>query len=456
MRRLDLPESERPLCRIAANEATAPDASRTGAAESGGHRCIAAGFGLYATSKGRRAERRREKAMVGENEVLDALAGIVGPDGRSAVSRSNGIVGLTIRNDKVYLALSGNPRLVQAMETMRTEAEAAIKALPGVAAAIVSLTAERGPGTAGGLPGQGQAAQGQAGQSRADNGRAGHSHGQAPGMQPRPAAPRNLAIPGIERIVAVASGKGGVGKSTTAVNLALALAATGWRIGILDADIYGPSLPRLLGLDAKPEREGKMLKPLHAFGIKAMSVGFLVPEREAMIWRGPMVSSAINMLLREVEWGELDCLIVDMPPGTGDAQLSLAQGVPMTGAVIVSTPQDLALIDARRGVAMFEKTGVPVLGLIENMSTFICPHCGGRSDIFAHGGARREADHLGVPFLGEVPLTMAIREQADAGRPTAAVAAASEPGQVYRAIAEKVRAALEAGRRRAAPRISFE
>ena len=199
-----------------------------------------------------------------------------------------------------------------------------------------------------------------------------------------------------------------------------------------------------------------MLKRLHAFGIKAMSVGFLVPEREAMIWRGPMVSSAINMLLREVEWGELDCLIVDMPPGTGDAQLSLAQGVPMTGAVIVSTPQDLALIDARRGVAMFEKTGVPVLGLIENMSTFICPHCGGRSDIFAHGGARHEAANLGVPFLGEVPLVLSIREQADAGRPTAAVAAASEPGQVYRAIAEKVRAALEAGRRRAAPRISFE
>ena len=254
----------------------------------------------------------------------------------------------------------------------------------------------------------------------------------------------------------MASGKGGVGKSTTAVNLALSLASLGWKIGILDADVYGPSLPRLLGLDSRPDVEGKMLKPLHAFGISAMSIGFLVAEREAMIWRGPMVMSAINQLLREVEWGELDCLVVDMPPGTGDAQLTLAQGVPLAGAVIVSTPQDLALIDARRGVAMFEKTGVPILGIVENMSYFVCPHCNGRSEIFAHGGARHEAEYLGVPFLGEVPLALQIREQADSGRPTAAVAPDSAAGQVYRAIAERVKGGLENTRTRTAPRIVIE
>ncbi len=367
------------------------------------------------------------RTMVGENDVLDALARVAGPDGRTAVSRSNGISGLTIRNNKVYLALNGNPRLGEAMETMRREAESAIKAVPGVEAAVVSLTAERGGSGATPPP---------------------------PPTQPRqPAPPRSIAIPGIDRIIAVASGKGGVGKSTTAVNLALSLAAGGWRIGILDADVYGPSLPRLLGLDSRPEVDGKRLQPLRAFGISAMSIGFLVAERDAMIWRGPMVMSAINQLLREVDWGELDCLVVDMPPGTGDAQLTLAQGVPLAGAVIVSTPQDLALIDARRGVAMFEKTGVPILGVVENMSYFVCPHCQGRSDIFAHGGARHEAERLGVPFLGEVPLALSIREQADAGRPPAAVAPDGPAGLVYRAIADRVRSGLEGIKARPAPRI---
>ena len=272
----------------------------------------------------------------------------------------------------------------------------------------------------------------------------------------RTAAPKNLAIPGISRIIAVASGKGGVGKSTTAVNLALGLVASGWRVGLLDADVFGPSLPRLLGLDTKPELEGKMLKPLYVFGLKAMSIGFLVAEGEAMIWRGPMVMSAINQLLREVDWGELDCLVVDMPPGTGDAQLTLAQSVPLAGAVIVSTPQDLALIDARRGVTMFQKTSVPILGIVENMSYFICPHCHGRSDIFAHGGARHEAETLGVPFLGEVPLTLQIREQSDAGRPPVAVSPDSAAGQAYRAIAGRVRAGLEGACQRQAPRIVVE
>ena len=373
--------------------------------------------------------------MVSETDVLKALAPIVGPDGRSAVSRSNGIAGLTIREGKVFLSLTSNPRLAEAMEFMRAEAEAAVKALPGVTSALVSLTAEKAPGAPSAAPMKASTP---------------HNHGHAPRV---PTPPQSIAIPGIARIVAVASGKGGVGKSTTAVNIALSLAAGGWKIGILDADVYGPSLPRLLGLDMKPEVDGKRLKPLYAFGIKAMSIGFLVAEREAMIWRGPMVMSAINQLLREVDWGELDCLIVDMPPGTGDAQLTLAQGVPLAGAVIVSTPQDLALIDARRGVAMFEKTSVPILGVVENMSYFSCPHCGGRSEIFAHGGARIEAERLGVPFLGEVPLQLQIREQADSGRPTAAVSPDSEAGKVYRAIADKVRGGLEGTRQRQAPRI---
>jgi ATP-binding protein involved in chromosome partitioning len=368
----------------------------------------------------------KEAGMISEANVLQALQDVVGPDGRSPISRSNGIVGLTLRNDKVYLALAANPRLSAAMETMRAAAEAAIKAIPGVAGAVVSLTAEKV---------------------------------QAPAAPPphRPAqATRNLAIPGIARIIAVASGKGGVGKSTTAVNLAIGLAAQGWKIGLLDADVFGPSLPRLLGLDTKPELEGKMLKPIHAFGIKGMSIGFLVAEKEAMIWRGPMVMSAINQLLREVDWGELDCLVVDMPPGTGDAQLTLAQNVPLAGAVIVSTPQDLALIDARRGVTMFEKTQVPILGIVENMSYFVCPHCQGRSDIFAHGGARQEAEALGVPFLGEVPLSTEIREQADSGRPTAAVSPNSAAGQTYLAIARKVKQRLEGEKARVAPRIVIE
>ena len=365
--------------------------------------------------------------MVSEKDVLDALRTVAGPDGRTSVSRTNGIAGLTIRDDKVYLSLTGDPRLAAAMETMRVEVEKVVKAVPGVAMALISLTAEKATGEGGGVP---RAA-----------------------TPPRAAPARNIAIPGIARIVAVASGKGGVGKSTTAVNIALGLVSHGWKVGVLDADVYGPSLPRLLGLKQKPEMEGKMLKPMRAFGLKAMSIGFLVEEAEAMIWRGPMVMSAINQLLREVEWGELDCLIVDMPPGTGDAQLTLAQSVPLAGAVIVSTPQDLALIDARRGIAMFEKTNVPILGVVENMSYFICPHCEGRSEIFAHGGARHEAEAMGVPFLGEVPLALAIREQADAGRPTTAVAPDSPAGIVYREIAGRVKAGLEGARVRAAPKI---
>lgn len=362
--------------------------------------------------------------MVSDQEVLAALQSVPGPDGKTPLPQSGAVAGLSIKDDKVYLSIAIDPKQSAAMEPMRAAAESAVKKLGGVGAALVSLTAE--------------------------------AEAPPPPPPPKQAAPRSIAIPGITHIVAVASGKGGVGKSTTCVNLALSLAQQGWRVGVLDADIYGPSLPRLLGLHEKPESEGRFMRPLEAYGIKAMSIGFLVDEAEAMIWRGPMVMAAIQQLLRDVLWGELDCLLVDMPPGTGDAQLTLAQNVPLAGAVIVSTPQDLALIDARRGIVMFNKVDVPVLGLVENMSYFLCPHCGGRSEIFAHGGARQEAEKFGVPFLGEVPLHMTIREHADSGKPIVVADPSSAHAAVYRDIAEKVKARLEAGRARVAPKIFIE
>jgi ATP-binding protein involved in chromosome partitioning len=265
-------------------------------------------------------------------------------------------------------------------------------------------------------------------------------------------------VPGVAAIIAVASGKGGVGKSTTAVNLALGLSALGLKVGILDADIYGPSLQKLLAIRERPQTiGGTRLKPITRYGLTVMSIGFLIDEETAMIWRGPMVISALTQMLREVEWGTLDVMVVDMPPGTGDAQLTMAQQVPLKGAIIVSTPQDLALIDARRGVSMFKQVNVPVLGVIENMSYFLCPRCGTRSDIFGHGGARHEAQRLGVPFLGEVPLDMAIREKSDAGLPLVATEPDSPHAQTYRDIAAKVADQLKgAGAGRAAPKIVIE
>jgi ATP-binding protein involved in chromosome partitioning len=277
--------------------------------------------------------------------------------------------------------------------------------------------------------------------------------GAAPGRPARAAQPTQPLAPGVRSIIAVASGKGGVGKSTTAVNLALALAAIGRKVGVLDADIYGPSMPRMLGISGRPRTvDGKRLEPLENFGIKCMSMGFLVDEETPMIWRGPMVMSALQQMLRDVEWGELDVMVVDMPPGTGDAQLTMAQQVPLAGAVIVSTPQDIALLDARKGLNMFRKVDVPVLGIVENMSFFRCPHCGERSDIFSHGGARREAERLGVEFLGELPLDMAIRETSDEGRPIVVSDPGSEHAQVYRRIAARVWEKIS-GADRPAPRI---
>jgi ATP-binding protein involved in chromosome partitioning len=314
--------------------------------------------------------------------------------------------------------------------------------VPGVTTAMVALTAER----AAGRGAAGTAAPPEA--ARAPHAR-GHGHG-------APAGP--AGVPGVKSIIAVASGKGGVGKSTTSVNLALALRDLGLKVGVLDADIYGPSMPKLLAIREKPQTiGGTRLKPIERYDLKVMSIGFLIEEETPMIWRGPMVMSALTQMLREVEWGDLDVMVVDMPPGTGDAQLTMAQQVPLAGAVIVSTPQDLALIDARRGVAMFKRVNVPILGVIENMSYFVCPDCGTRSDIFGHGGAQHEAERLKVPFLGAVPLDMVIRETSDAGLPVVATQPDGPHAKVYRAIAQKLRDALAGpGAGRVAPKIVIE
>jgi ATP-binding protein involved in chromosome partitioning len=363
--------------------------------------------------------------MVSRDEVMAALAGIPGPDGRASLPDSGAVSGVTIRDGKVFVAIAIDPARAKAMEPMRARAEATIRAIPGVAGAVVTLTAEAARTLAGATPP--------------------HSYeGKAPPVRHgRPSEP----LPGVKHIIAVASGKGGVGKSTVACNLAVGLAKLGLAVGVLDADLFGPSMPKLFGLNSKPSiaPDGKRLIPLESFGVKVMSIGFLIDEGAPVVWRGPMVVSALNQLLREVVWGELDVLVVDMPPGTGDTQLTMAQNVPLAGAVIVSTPQDLALIDARRGIAMFNQVKIPLLGVVENMSYFVCPHCGGRTDVFSHGGARKEAEKLGVPFLGEVPLDIAIRANSDDGRPVIASMADSPQANALLEIARRVADTLVAG-----------
>ena len=365
--------------------------------------------------------------------VLDRLQKVRGPDGEGDIVEQGLVSDIFVSGGRVAFSITVDADRAKDLEPLRQAAEKVVSAMPGVERVMVALTAEKRPGAGAPPP-------------------------------PQPAAPKadptKPGVPGVKTIIAVASGKGGVGKSTTAVNLALGLQALGLKVGVLDADIYGPSMPRLLNITTQPEPtpEGK-LKPVDGYGLKVMSMGFLVEEDVPMIWRGPMVMSALTQMLREVDWGVLDVMVVDMPPGTGDAQLTMAQQVPLAGAVIVSTPQDLALIDARKGLSMFKKVSVPVLGIVENMSYFLCPSCGERSDIFGHGGAKAEAEKLNAPFLGEVPLHMDIRTNSDAGTPVVVSEPDSPHAAIYKDIAAKVWAEVQhrqGATGRAAPRIVVE
>jgi ATP-binding protein involved in chromosome partitioning len=367
-----------------------------------------------------------------EADVLAALRLVLDPDRRQDVVTLGLVKGLQVKDGHVVFSLEVDAKRGPHLEPLRKAAEKAVAALPSVLSASVVLTAERAAAAA--------------------------TPPRAPGAGPAggPNSPGGKQlVPGVKHIVAVASGKGGVGKSTTTTNLALALAAKGLKVGILDADIYGPSQPRMMGISGRPTSpDGKTLLPMQNYGVKVMSMGFLVAEDTPMIWRGPMVMGALEQMLRDVAWGALDIMVIDMPPGTGDAQLTISQRVPLAGAIIVSTPQDIALLDARKGLNMFRKVDVPVLGVIENMSYHVCSNCGHVEHIFSHGGAKAEAAKMGVEFLGELPLHIAIRETSDGGRPIVVSDPASEHAKAYRAIADKVWAKISgAGAGRAAPRI---
>ncbi|MBI3698843.1 MAG: Mrp/NBP35 family ATP-binding protein [Afipia sp.] len=369
---------------------------------------------------------------VDKSQVVAALGAVATPRG-VPLPQAGVLSDIAVTDGKVFFSINVDASEARAWEDVRAKADAAVRGIPGVVTALVALTAEKKPGSA-----------------PVGSHNHGHSHGVKPVASRQQGTPadspmgKQQSIPGIASIIAVASGKGGVGKSTTALNLALALRDLGLRVGLLDADIYGPSVPRLIGMNEKPKlSDDKKMIPIERFGMPIMSIGFLVAEETAMVWRGPMVMSAIRQMLWDVVWGELDVLVVDMPPGTGDAQLTLAQQVPLRGAVIVSTPQDLALIDARRGISMFAKVDVPTLGIIENMSYFECPECGTRSDIFGHGGAQHEAERLNVPFLGEVPLHMSIRTASDAGTPVLESDPKGTHAAIYRAIAGQIKEQLQ-------------
>ena len=381
-------------------------------------------------------------AQVSDQEILEALKGVTDPDRNTDIVSLEMVSGLAVKDGNVAFAIEVDPERGDRLEPVRKAAEDAVMGLAGVVSVSAVLTAERQPGPASPSPPVRAAAAAPVA---------------APGPEPEGQKP---LVPGVDAIIAIASGKGGVGKSTVAVNLALGLAAAGHKIGVLDADIYGPSMPRMMGISGRPASpDGKILIPMENYGVKCMSIGFLVAEDTPMIWRGPMVMGALQQMLRDVQWGELDVLVVDMPPGTGDAQLTMAQSVPLAGAVLVSTPQDIALLDARRGLNMFLRVNVPVLGIIENMSYFNCPNCGHRTEIFSHGGAKAEAEKLGVDFLGEVPLDVAIRETSDGGRPIVVSDPESDNAKRFRAIADKVWESLAAGKAGAAkapPRIVIQ
>jgi ATP-binding protein involved in chromosome partitioning len=375
-------------------------------------------------------------------DVLKALDQVIDPVSGRTVIQQDMIQGLVVKDGHVGFVLEVAPERAAQSEPLRKICEAMVLGVKGVKSVTAVLTAhEAHPGH----------------DHHHEHGD-GHDHHHAPAPKPavnRQPPPAAAGIPGVAAIIAVASGKGGVGKSTVAVNLALSLARLGLKVGLLDADIYGPSVPRLLAITEKPESDGKKLKPIEKFGIKTMSIGFLVEEDQAMIWRGPMVQSALTQMLNDVEWAPLDVLVLDMPPGTGDAQLTIAQRVPLKGAVIVSTPQDIALIDARKGVTMFQKTHVPIFGIVENMSMFLCPDCGASHAIFGHGGAREMAEKMNVPLLAEIPLVPRIRETSDSGAPISVSAPDSPEAQAFLALAQKVRAALETASK-PAPKIVIE
>jgi ATP-binding protein involved in chromosome partitioning len=373
-------------------------------------------------------------AVLSEEQVLNSLKKVCDPESGADIVTLGIVSGIMIKDGNVGFSIEVDPKRGPNLESMRKEAEVAVHELKGVLSVTAVLTAHSNS--------KGQQQPGSDKKSSSSQSTTGKA--------------RELA-PGVKTIIAVASGKGGVGKSTTAVNLAMSFSSLGLSVGILDADIYGPSLPRMMGITEKPEStDGKILQPIVKFGIKCMSIGFLVPEDSPTIWRGPMVMSALEQMLRDVNWGELDIMVVDMPPGTGDAQLTISQRVPLAGAVIVSTPQDIALIDARKGLNMFRKVDVPVLGIIENMSMFICPSCGEKSDIFGHGGAKTEASILDVDFLGEIPLHMDIRKTSDAGSPIVIQSPEGVHAAIYRDIAEMVWKKLNPTvdtKRRVAPKI---
>ena len=384
-------------------------------------------------------------ASVTKEQVLAALTDVADPDSGQDVVAGGLISGVVVRDGNVGFALEVDPDQGAAKEPLRKACEAAVERLPGVLSVTAVLTAERAAPAA--------AAPGRPAHGHGPGHGPGHGQGQAqaPAQQPNP------LLPGVRSVIAVASGKGGVGKSTTAVNIATAMAAQNIRVGLLDCDIYGPSIPRMLNLSGQPQMVGeRTLRPMANYGIKCMSIGFLVAEDTAMIWRGPMVMQALEQMMRDVDWGELDVLICDLPPGTGDAQLTMAQRVPLTGAVIVSTPQDIALLDVTRGINMFQQVDVPIFGVVENMSYYICPECGHRAELFHHGGARETALRLGVDFLGEIPLDIAIRTTSDSGRPIVVSQPDSPHAAAYRRIAagliDKATSAI-GGAGRAQPRI---
>ena len=393
-------------------------------------------------------------AKITTAQIEEALQNLIDPISGKDVVSAQMVKGLQIRDGHVAFTLEVDPAKGSEMEPLRKQAEETVFALDGVLTATVVLTAEK---------------KGESGGHSHDHDH-GHDHSHSPAQNqkttpgqpvggPTGSPPPSL-MPGVKSIIAVASGKGGVGKSTTSVNIALGLAAGGHKVGLLDADIYGPSMPRMMGISGRPaSADGKTLDPMENFGIKVMSMGFLVEEDTPMIWRGPMVQSALEQMMRDVNWGDLDVLVVDMPPGTGDIQLTMAQKVPLTGSIIVSTPQDIALLDARKGLNMFRKVDVPVFGLVENMSYYVCPECGNRAEIFGHGGARVEADRMGMDFLGEVPLHISIRETSDNGTPIVVSDPNSEHAKAYRAIAdqiwEKIEISLNA-QSNAGPNIVFQ